>query len=253
MSQLLSFHGDKKIKQLYVSRLKAHAKADELIKGRYWEDGKGCAVGCTIHSNQHKAYETELGLPEWLARLEDKIFEGLSNNEAKKFAVDFLLSIPIGKNLDKVKWQFCSFVLKDNLKLVQKLQISEELKKQVSEAIRGSESLHSKAIKTGVWDESAARSAESAAWSAESAASAALSAASAALSAESAALSAESAAWSAASAAWSAESAAWSAASAARRAEPDHFLNLVAKLALEVLIELKSPGVKFLSMKGGAK
>ena len=166
MSQLLSFHNDKKIKQKYVARLKAHAEADEFIKGKYWEDGKGCAVGCTIHSNQHKAYETELGLPEWLARLEDQIFEGLSNENAKKFAVDFLLSIPVGKDLESVKWKFCSFVLKENLRLVQKLQISEELKVKVSEAIRGSLRVNESAIKNNKWDVSAWSAAESAAESA---------------------------------------------------------------------------------------
>ncbi len=184
MSILLSFHGDKEIKKKYVDRLKAHAKADELIKGSYWENGKGCAVGCTIHSNKHNAYEVELGLPEWLAFLEDQLFEGLSNKHAKRFAVDFLLSIPIGKNLKRVKWQFCDYVLEQDYKLVQKLAISKELKILISEAIRGSQKLHKDAIKNNRWDESAAWSAESAArsaawsaaWSAESAESAAKSA-----------------------------------------------------------------------------
>lgn len=41
---LLAFHSDKKIKAEYLSRVKAHAKADEIIKGKYWEHGhvKGC-------------------------------------------------------------------------------------------------------------------------------------------------------------------------------------------------------------------
>lgn len=73
---LLAFHGDKAIKAKYLARVKAHAEADEIIHGTYWEKGKGCAVGCTIHSEKHSAYETELGMPIILARLEDRIFEG---------------------------------------------------------------------------------------------------------------------------------------------------------------------------------
>jgi hypothetical protein len=60
-----AFHNDNEIKQKYLKRVIAHQKADELIKGKYWEKGKGCAVGCTIHSGDHAKYETELGIPRW--------------------------------------------------------------------------------------------------------------------------------------------------------------------------------------------
>ena len=202
--KLISFHNDPKVKDKYVKRLEKHHELDQIIQGKTWgpDTQQGCAVGCCLEKYDHKAYETELGLPEWLARLEDTIFEGLPAKDAPKFAVDFLTSIPVGVNLDRVKWQFCSFILKENIDRVLKLKIKDDLKKQVVESIQGVLSLTDKAIETGVWDESAARSAESAAWSAASAASAARSAA-------------RSAAW---SAAWSAESAAWSAASAARSA-----------------------------------
>jgi len=217
MTELLSFLGDKKIKDTYVKRLKAHAKADEFINGTYWENGKGCAVGCTIHSNNHNAYETELGIPEWLARLEDCIFEGLDNGNAKKFAVNFLASIPVGVNLEPVRWKFCAFILKENIERVLAITLDEKLKQKIVESIHGCLKLHENSIRTGKWDESAAASA---AWSAESAANAAWSAAwSAASAARSAAWSAESAASAAASAAWSAESAESAAASAAWSAE----------------------------------
>jgi len=215
MNTLLSFHNDEKIKQKYVERLEAHAKADEFIKGGYWENGKGCAVGCTIHSDSHRAYETELGIPEWLARLEDVLFEGLDNRDAKTFAVDFLISIPVGVDLNPIKWKFCAYILKENIDRVLKLKIDDKLKQQVVEAVQGCLKINEDAIRSGKWDDSAAKSAESAAWSA--AWSAAESAAESA--AWSAAKSAKSAAWSAAesAAAWSAASAAsaWSAAAAA--------------------------------------
>jgi hypothetical protein len=242
---MISYLGKTKLKTMFVKEIENHRKLDMIIQGTYGQENgtwKGCAVGCSIHSlniklkknystSDHSVYEKELGIPEWLARLEDIIFEGLSVEESKKWPEQFAKAIPVGVNLEPVKWKFCAFILKENIELVLTLKISDELKKQVVDSIRGVLRLNESAIKTGIWDdsaaESAARSAESAArsaaWSAESAAESAESAArSAAWSAESAARSARSAAWSAAwsaeSAARSAESAAWSAESAARSA-----------------------------------
>lgn len=33
---MLAFHGDKKVKAKYLKRVRMHAKADEIIKGTYW-------------------------------------------------------------------------------------------------------------------------------------------------------------------------------------------------------------------------
>jgi hypothetical protein len=100
--KLIAFHGDPAIKKKYLARVRAHVKADEIIHGKYWEDGKGCAVGCTIHSDKHDAYETELGIPAQLAHLEDAIFEGLSNGEAQLFPEKFLKAIKPGADLSLV-------------------------------------------------------------------------------------------------------------------------------------------------------
>lgn len=109
-----SFHNNPKIKAKYLRRVNNHFKADQIVKGSYWENGKGCAVGCTIHSDQHKNYETELGVPEWLARLEDTIFEGLPNDLAKTWPGEFLKAIPIGKDLNSIRSEYVSFVLRSN-------------------------------------------------------------------------------------------------------------------------------------------
>jgi len=77
----LSFLGDASLKTKMLERLHAHALADEIVKGGYWEDGKGCAVGCILHKTPdedvHAAFESELGIPEWCARLIDRLFEEL--------------------------------------------------------------------------------------------------------------------------------------------------------------------------------
>ena len=201
MAQLKTFSGDVK-KEVLLKEIKKHRLADEIVQGTYGKKQGdkflACGVGCSIHSinairgkryqtSNHKVYETELGIPEWLARLEDTIFEGLPEDKAKLWPEQFIKAIPEGINLEPVKWKFCAYLMKENIDRVLKLDISDELKEQVVGAIRQVLAVHETAVKTGQWNESAAWSA---AWSA--------------------ARSAESAAWSAAeSAAWSA---AWSAA-----------------------------------------
>lgn len=108
-----AFHNDSKIKDKYLARVKAHALADEIIKGKYWENGKGCAIGCTIHGEIHDSYETELGIPRILALLEDGIFEGLPLELAKQWPLRFLKSISVGADLSMVWPKFASRLLTD--------------------------------------------------------------------------------------------------------------------------------------------
>ena len=45
---LQAFHNDPAVKAKYQARLAAHRAAEQLIQGTGFEDGKGCAVGCTL-------------------------------------------------------------------------------------------------------------------------------------------------------------------------------------------------------------
>lgn len=108
---LLAYHNDPAIKEKYLTRVRAHRAADQIIHGTYWEGGKGCAVGCTIHSSDHARYETALGVPVALAQLEDAIFEGLENGEAQAFPERFLAAIPVGADLSRVPAQFFVWLL----------------------------------------------------------------------------------------------------------------------------------------------
>src|SRR5579863_2961986 len=111
MTQLIAYHGNPKIKQKYLRRVRAHEKADEIIHGSYWDNSKGCAVGCTIHGSSHAAYETELGVPIVIARLEDAIFEGSSNGWSKRFPGRLLEAIPVGADLSLVHAHFFVWLL----------------------------------------------------------------------------------------------------------------------------------------------
>ena len=110
---MLAFLNDPAVKRTYLARVKAHAKADEIRHGYYWEHGKGCAVGCTIHGSDHSKYETELGIPRILAKLEDVLFERMNNGHAKEFPLQFLSAIQVGADLSNVWNQYAQWMLLD--------------------------------------------------------------------------------------------------------------------------------------------
>lgn len=77
-----------------IASLEAHRAADRFAQGRYWEEGRGCAVGCSlvdfgVKPSDHGQYEPLFGIPRILARLEDGIFEGLPIDRAKEWPLRF--------------------------------------------------------------------------------------------------------------------------------------------------------------------
>jgi hypothetical protein len=110
---MIAFHGDPKIKAKYLRRVRAHVKADELIRGTGYKNGRGCAVGCTLNKYDHAAYETELGVPQILAKLEDVLFERMPETDAMKWPTRFLLAIRPGADLSKVWMRFAAWLMAD--------------------------------------------------------------------------------------------------------------------------------------------
>jgi len=228
-------------KQQFIDEIKLHMKLDNFQQRFYQENGKGCAVGCAIASinklknvaeeyNNHSCYELHLGIPEWLAKLENSIFEGLAIEDAKEWPLQFSTAINEGADLNAIKLPFLVYVLETNIanQTANYSQcIDDKIKQIIKQVIAVNEQMIA-ALKSN--DEQQIKAAESAAWSARSAVRAAAeSARSAARSAVRAA--AWSAEWSAAwSAAWSAESAEWS---AARAAAFKKFANKLIKLLKE--------------------
>jgi hypothetical protein len=113
MTKLLSFHNDESIKEKYLSRVKAHQKLDNIIKGQGWSNGKGCAIGCTLENYDRTRYPIELGIPIEIAILEDCIFEGLDLKTAKKWPSRFLEAVPVGANLEMVFPKFGLWLLEN--------------------------------------------------------------------------------------------------------------------------------------------
>jgi hypothetical protein len=126
---MLAFHSNPTLKAFVLAQLAEHREADKLIKGKYWENGKGCAVGCTLEAVRlyngkfktgidyasHALYESELGIPRILARLEDRIFEKLPNGDSQAWPERFTNAIRPGADLTMVWPQLAYWLLTDEV------------------------------------------------------------------------------------------------------------------------------------------
>lgn len=110
---MLAYHGEQTIKDKYIGRVRMHRLADELIRGIGWNGTRGCAVGCTLEKYDHIAYETELGIPRGLARLEDGLFESMPIDLALQWPERFLAAIRPGADLSLVLARWFVWMLID--------------------------------------------------------------------------------------------------------------------------------------------
>ena len=180
-----AFHGDEKLKSALLEEITKHEKADAIVQRHYGKQNgewKGCAVACSLRSlaitrketlkeryDEHERYESDLGIPLTLAFLEDKLFEGMTAEDAKTFPRRFIEAIPVGADLSLVSPKFMVFILNDTLK-----NFSHDKNPQVVKVVKDviaiwegviNGTLEGKRLENAAW--SAAWSAESAAWSTE--------------------------------------------------------------------------------------
>jgi hypothetical protein len=179
----LTFHDDPAVKDLLLARIGAHEQADAIARGAYekWNGGvKRCAVGCSLRDlsergdepeDWHRAMEDVLGVPYWLARLEDHVFEHLPDELAKGWPRRFSEALPVGVSLDGLADRLAVRRLREEClpqSGVWPGSVRAEVVAAIEQVIAALEPKR---------NESAAESAESAAASAESAAGSAASAA----------------------------------------------------------------------------
>ncbi len=84
----LAFKNTPTTQEQALAEAKAHREADQFIQGTWWEDGKGCSLGCQFHSRKKatesyfEAAHRETGMPLDVCYMQERIFEGLPNNKA---------------------------------------------------------------------------------------------------------------------------------------------------------------------------
>jgi hypothetical protein len=137
-------------KKEFVAELVKHQEADDFIRGTYWKNGKGCAVGCSIESvsrlknlelkkfSDHEKYPELLGIPEWLAHLEDSLFEKMPLERSKSWPVEFAEAIHTGADLEKIRVPFIVMLLRHSLVSLSKVQFDASRYPGVNQVIMGS-------------------------------------------------------------------------------------------------------------------
>ena len=178
-------------KAAFVEVMEGHRGADRIVQGQYWDGGRGCAVGCGLHTvraltgldlahSDHAALAAQVGVPEVLEHLQDRIFEGLPIELAREWPLRFARAIPDGADLSGVWSKFAVAILR-NLPPTPDYPDVTAAVARVAAGWETGWTDDGPSARSAAWSaaESAARSAaESAAWSAaESARSAAESAA----------------------------------------------------------------------------
>lgn len=111
----IAFNNSEFPPEALIAQLEAHYEADEIVQGLYWENGKGCAIGCALHSRDHREYERRGYAPLALAHLQDVIHEMLPLAEAKEWPLRFTraLASAKGRDISRVQWQFLHWLLTD--------------------------------------------------------------------------------------------------------------------------------------------
>ena len=114
---LITYLGDPQLKTRFIREIRKYERADQIVKGSYGSvigTWYGCAIGCSLRSlnlihgaadpntntDMHARYPTELGLPLWLAYLEDHIFESLPKELSRTWPRRFAQATPVGATVD---------------------------------------------------------------------------------------------------------------------------------------------------------
>ena len=110
---MLSFFGEPCLKDAIVERVREHQRLDQIAQSIYWDGSKGCAIGCVLHSGEHMAFERQLGLPVFLAYMDEHVFECLPLEDAKRWPLRFIEAVPVGVDLELIFPRFMHWLLSD--------------------------------------------------------------------------------------------------------------------------------------------
>lgn len=128
MTKEITFFGEQKVKDALLERAINHRKADEYIRGTYvgsdftfytdYYFKGGCSVGCLAYDTgekikkdigggvlTHQKIEREFGVPNWMLRNSEYVFEGWAGNkyEADPYWTEmFVDAIPVGVHIPQL-------------------------------------------------------------------------------------------------------------------------------------------------------
>ena len=131
---MISFGGDSALKARLQANIERHLKADTLVQGMTGQDDKGCSVWCSAGYYDHARAAEEYLLPEWLWRLNDTLYEGMTASDALQFPAQLWAAIPVGVDLEPVQWRLA--ILRHERQLEALASNPEAYARQVEGALR---------------------------------------------------------------------------------------------------------------------
>ena len=102
---MLTWHNEPHRRDKMVASMAAHILADRLVAGATGgSQQKGCTVACAYQSvigtwegcYDHAGLADHLGVPQWVPRLADRIYEGLPKDDQPAFSQAWLARLPVG-------------------------------------------------------------------------------------------------------------------------------------------------------------
>jgi len=105
---MIAFKGDTLIRKAVKDRVKECKDAGKLKKFLEWDDvlKEGGIVGCMLGFYDPDAFESEIGLPNWLGHCADRIFNGLPQAQAVLFPDALIDAIKKDAEMDPMKGHF---------------------------------------------------------------------------------------------------------------------------------------------------
>lgn len=120
---MLAFVNGLETKEQALARAAAHREADNYVQGTFdTGDGKGCSVGCMMQpfrdpddpdESWHRTEERAWNVPRIIARLQDRIFEGLPLAESRAWTERYIAAVPVGADLGLVAARFMHWLMTD--------------------------------------------------------------------------------------------------------------------------------------------
>lgn len=117
---ILAWHNEPSLKAAAMERLREHRRLDEIAQGVYWNNGKGCHLGCLSHSNNksHEVTEKLFGLPLRVCHWLEVIFEGLPLDDSAEWVVSSSDAIPVGADLSLCHHALTAWLLDESTGII---------------------------------------------------------------------------------------------------------------------------------------
>ena len=116
-SNYRAFHSDIRLRERILSRIKQLLDAQIIEQGQApTEDGSRALISNVLRyrsSENYTKFSKAVDFPEWVTICYESLFESLPEKSANKWAIDFLQFMPVGVDLNMLKFRLFEGILND--------------------------------------------------------------------------------------------------------------------------------------------